>query len=141
MTGVTAVSGRLGKAVIDGELLARLTMWNVNRQAAESAWGDSDSGGFTNRKLARRDATGNIAGKLDSDDYQYNVFDDGDICKLVLWENTTRYWVFPSCLIQNFNLEFNQDTQEVVGWTADFGADGIYYKPGQSGAPNETLPN
>jgi hypothetical protein len=141
MSGVSAVSGVLGKAVIDSDLIARLTSWSVNRQSGESAWGDSDSGGFTNRKRGRRDATGSIAGKLDEDDYQYNVFDDGDIVTLVLWENATRYWVFPSALIQNFQLEFNPDTQDVVGWTADFGADGIYYKPGQSGAPVHTLPS
>jgi hypothetical protein len=141
MSGVSAVSGEIGKAVIDGNLLARLTLWTINRQTSESAWGDSDSAGYTNRKAARRDATGSLAGKLDSDDYQYNIFDDGDIVTLVLWENTSRYWVFPSALIQNFQLEFNPDTKEVVGWTSDFGADGIYYKPGQSGAPSHSLPN
>lgn len=141
MSGVSAVSGEIGKAVIDGELIHRLTVWSINRQSGESAWGDSDSAGYTNRKKARRDATGSIGGKLDDTDYQYNIFDDGDIVALVLWEDTTRYWVFPSALIQNFQLEFNPDTKEVVGWTADFGADGIYYKPGQSGAPVHTLPS
>jgi hypothetical protein len=141
MSGVTAVSGELGKAVIEGELVHRLTNWSINRQANESAWGDSDSGGFTNRKAARRDATGSIGGKLDEDDLQYNIFDDGDIVALVLWEDTTRYWVFPSALIQNFQLEFNPDTKEVVGWTADFGADGRYYKPGEAGAPVHSLPS
>jgi hypothetical protein len=140
MSGVSAVSGELGKAVVDGNLVARITSWSVNRQSNESAWGDSDSGGYTNRKRARRDATGSIAGKLDEDDYQYNVFDDGDIVTLALWEDATRYWAFPSALIQNFQLEFNPDTKEVVGWTADFGADGIYYKPGAAGAPTYTLP-
>ena len=140
MSGESAVSGELGKAVIDDSLVARITTWSINRQSSESAWGDSDSGGFTNRKRARRDATGTISGKLDSDDLQYNLFDDGDIVELVLWEDATRYWVIPRALIQNFQLEFNTDTKEVVGWTASFGADGQYYKPGENGAPVQTLP-
>jgi hypothetical protein len=141
MTGVTAVSGEIGKAVVEGDLIARLTTWSINAQSSESAWGDSDSAGYTNRKKARLDLTGTIGGKLDSDDYVYDIFDEGDIVELVLWENATRYWVLPSCLIQNFQLEFNPDTKEVVGWTADFGADGIYYKPGQQGAPTHSLPS
>ena len=129
MTGVTAVSGEEGFAHVDATLVARLTSWSINRQANESAWGDSDSGGYTNRKRARRDATGTIGGKLDSDDYQYDLFDDGDIVALKLYEDANRFWNFPSALIKNFQLEFNQDTKEVVGWTADWGADGSYSKP------------
>ena len=141
MSGTTAVSGEIGKAVVDGDLIARLTEWTINEESSESAWGDSDSAGYTNRKAARKDATGTIGGKLDSSDYAYNIFRPGDICKLVLWENASRYWVFPSSLIKNFKLTFNPDTKEVVGWTADWGADGIYYAPGQSGASTETLPS
>jgi hypothetical protein len=37
-------------------------------------------------------------------------------------------------------MTYDQDSKEVVEWTADFGADGKYYYPGESGAPVETLP-
>lgn len=141
MTGVSAVSGEIGKAVIDGTLVTRLTLWRINRQTSETAWGDSDSAGFTNRKAARRDLTGSIGGKLDSERYAYNIFDDGDIVTLVLWENATRYWYIGSALIQNFQVEWNPDTKEVVAWTADFGADGRYYRPGEAGAPAASLPS
>ena len=126
---------------MDGTLIARLTVWNLNASTSESAWGDSDSGGYTNRKKARRDGTGSIGGKFDEDDQVYDVFREGDIVTLVLWETATDYWVFPSALIQNFQLEYNPDTKEVVGWTSDFGADGIFYAPGQAGAPTHTLPS
>lgn len=141
MSGSTARSGRDGKAVVEDALIARLTQWNLNETASESAWGDSDSEGFTNRKTARKDATGQIQGKFDEDTPVYQVFRVGDQPKLVLWENADDYWVFPSSHIQSFNLVYDQDTQEVVGWTSDFGADGRYYCPGEDGAPVETLPD
>lgn len=137
----TAISGRLGKAVVDDALILRLTQWTVNPTAGESAWGDSDSAGYTNRKKARLDCTGSIEGKFDTGTKIYTQFVAGDCVKLVLWEDATNYWVFPSVLITSFNFTVNQDNQEVVGWTADFGADGIFYRPGQSGASTETLPS
>lgn len=141
MTGVSARSGELGKAVVDDTLVARLKSWNLNPTSSETAWGDSDSGAYTNRKRARKDATGSMTGAFDSDSKVYDLFEEGDIVKLVLWETATDYWALPSALIQSFDLTYNQDTKEVVEWSADFGADGQYYKPGASGAPTETLPS
>ncbi len=138
--GTTARTGKDAKAVVDEELIARMTAWTFNTSVGETAWGDSDSAGFTNRAAARKDGTGNIAGKFDDDDPAYDLFAAGDIVELVLWENTADYWVLPSSLIQNFNITYDQDTKEVVGWTSDFGADGQYYRPGESGAPSHTLP-
>lgn len=137
----TAVSGRDGKAVVDGSLVARLTQWSINPSTSESAWGDSDSQGYTARARARKDCTGSIQGKFDTGSKIYTLFEAGDIVELVLWEDASNYWAFPRVLITSFNLVFDQDTQEVVGWTADFGADGIFYRPGASGAPTETLPS
>lgn len=144
MSGSTTRSGRLGKAVVDDTLLRRLTQFTINSKAGESAWGDSDSEGHTNRQLARKDRTGKISGKFDTDEPVYNVFEEGDFVKLVLWEDPDEpnaYWVFPSAMIQTFDLVYDQDTQEVVGWTADFGEDGKSYKPGEDGAPAETFPD
>ena len=137
----TSKSGRLGKAVVDDVLVARLTQWSVNPTSSESAWGDSDGAGYTNRAKARLDCTGSIQGKFDTGSTVYATFMPGDIVKLVLWEDATNYWAFPCVLITSFNFTVDQDTQEVIGWSADFGADGIFYRPGQSGAPTETLPS
>ncbi len=43
-------------------------------------------------------------------------------------------------LITGYQLTLDQDSKEVVGWTADFGADGQYYRPGETGQPTETFP-
>jgi len=136
----TAISGRLGKAVVDDALVLRLTQWSINPTAGESAWADSDSAGYTNRKTARLDCTGSIEGKFDTGTPVYTQFVAGDAVQLVLWQDATLYWAFPCVIITGFNFSFNQDSQEVVGWSADFGADGIFYRPGQVGAPSETLP-
>ena len=137
----TARTGKLGKAVHESTLLARITTWSVNESVGETAWGDSDSGNYTNREGARQDCTGTIEGKLDDTSPPYDVFRVGDKPKLVLWENASDYWVFTCCLIQSYTQTVDMDTKEVIGWSANFGADGTYYAPGQSGAPSESLPS
>jgi hypothetical protein len=139
-SSATARTGELGKAVVDDTLIARITQWTFNPTSAESAWGDSDSGGYTNRVGARLDGTGNLTGKFDTSNKVYDLFMPGDTVKLVLWESAADYWVLECALITSFSVTYDQDSKEVVEWTADFGADGKYYYPGEAGAPVETLP-
>lgn len=139
------IKGSGGKVVVNGTLLSRVTQWTLDKATSETAWGDSDSEGYTNRASARKDGTGSLQGKFDTNQKFYNILNDGDIVELDLWEDAdqpspSNVWVFPRALIQSFNLVFDQDTKEVVGWTANFGADGKFYKPGQSGAPSRSLP-
>lgn len=139
-TGVTAQTGVLGKAIVDDVAIARITQWSVNTTVGESAWGDSDCGAFTVRKAARKDATGTVTGKFDTGTPTYTLFQSGDIVKLVLWENAADYWAFPSALIQSYTETVDVDTKEAIEWSATFGADGVYFRPGEAGAPVETLP-
>lgn len=139
-SSASARTGELGKVVVDDALVARITQWSFNPTAAESAWGDSDSGGYTNRVGARKDGTGSMTGKFDEDSKVYDLFMPGDTVKIVLWETATDYWVLECALITSFTVTYDQDTKEVVEWSADFGADGKYYYPGEVGAPAETLP-
>lgn len=133
--------GNLGKVKVDDVSVARITQWELTRTVEESAWGDSDSQGFTNRVKGREDATGSMVGKFDNDDPVYDLFDVGDTVELVLFETLTSYWAFPCALISSFNIAYNQDTKEAVEWNADWGADGIFYRPGAAGAPAETYPS
>ena len=136
----TARTGEDGYVTVDGTLVARLTQWSFNPTAAESAWGDSDSAGYTNRKAARKDGTGSMTGKFDTSNKVYDLFMPGDAVELVLWESKTEYWALPCAIITSFEVTYDQDSKEVVEWTADFGADGKYYYPGESGAPSHTFP-
>lgn len=142
-TGVSAITGKDGQAIVNNVRVPRLTQWNINVTSGESAWGDSDSKGFTARKSGRHDATGSMTGKLDS---TTNVsksaiqgsgnYLQGFSAEVILWETktTSEYWYFPCALITNFSLTVNQDTKEVVEWNMDYGADGIFYRPGQNSA-------
>lgn len=138
----SVLTGNAGKVEVDDTEIARITQWEVNPTAEESAWGDSDSAGYTNRVSGRKDCTGSFAGKFDNDAEVYDLFMPGDIAELVFWQSATpaNYWHFPCALIQGFSMTVNMDTKEAVDWTAEFGADGIFYRPGQSGAPAETYP-
>ncbi len=134
-------TGNAGKVEVDGVAIARITNWELTWVVGETAWGDSDSQGYTNRVAGRKDATGKFTGKFDNDDKVYDLFDIGDTVELVLWENTTSYWAFPCALISSFSISYNLDTKEAVEWNADFGADNIFYRPGQSGAPAHSYPS
>lgn len=143
MSSENTLTGRNGKFVIDDSLVARVTMWSVNPTLASSnEWGDSDSGGYTNRSAGRKDATFEAEGKYDTTDEVYDLFAPGDIAEAVLWMNaSTLYWAFPRALNDDFSLSVDIDSEEVIGWTSSFGADGIFYRPGQGGAPSHSLPS
>lgn len=139
----TARTGVDGKAVVEGELVARLTKWSLSAKAAINEWGDSDGEGYTLALPGRKGATGTIEGKFDEEDEQYNLFAEGDQVELVLWqsEEAQDYWAFPCVIVGEFTLEYDVDGQTVVGWSAPWTSSGRYYRPGQSGAPAHTLPD
>jgi hypothetical protein len=154
--GITARSSTNGQAVINGIYIPRLKQWNIAQSSSESAWGDSDSVGFTNRKKARRDCTGSLTGVQQNgtgigNDIMAIVVNSqpvnpqdlaGRIVSIQLWETgvASDNWWFPSALIQNFNITYDMDTKEVVEWTIDFGADGVFYRPYETatGRPTNT---
>ena len=141
MTSENTLTGRLGDFQVGAVQVARVTTWAVNPTLASSSeWGDSDSGGFTSRAAGRKDGTFTAEGKYATNDEQFDLFQPEDILVAVLWLNRTDlYWDFPRAMNNDFNLTVNIDTEEVIGWTGSWGADGIYYKPGDS--PNaRTIP-
>ena len=143
MSSLNTLTGRNGKFVVDTSLVARTTQWAVNPNLANtSEWGDSDSAGYTNRAAGRRDATFTAEGKYDTSDEVFDLFQPEDVAIAVLWMNaTTLYWDFPRALCSDFNITVNIDSEEVIGFTSSWGADGIFYYPGQSGATARTLPS
>jgi len=142
MSSLNTVTGRNGEHVVGSTRVARITQWQVNPTlATKSEWGDSDCDGYTARAAGRRDATFTSEGKYDTTNEVWDLFQPGDVAISVLWMNAALYWDFPRSLCDDFNLTVNVDTEEVIGWTAGWGADGIYYYPGQSGATTRTLPS
>lgn len=143
MTSATALTGRLGRFVVGTTLIARTTQWAVNHTlATKSEWGDSDGEGYTNRAAGRRDATFTAEGKYDTDDEVWDIFQPEDVAIATLWMNiTTLYWDFPRALCSDFNLTINIDSEEVCGWTSSWGADGVFFYPGQAGVASRTLPS
>lgn len=143
--GTSARSGAGGQAYINGRYVVRLKQWSVSVTASESAWGDSDALGFTNRKLARKDCTGSLTGVQQHSNANtqdiYQIISGstnsrtplaGRVTSLELWEDNFYAgdsWYFPSVLIQNFNITYDMDTMEVVEWTMDFAADGLFFRP------------
>ena len=142
MTSENTLTGRNGKFVVGTTLVARITQWEVNPTLATSnEWGDSDSEGYTNRSAGRRDATFEAEGKYDSTNVVWDLFEPEDIAIAVLWlDNVSLYYDFPRALCLDFNVSVNIDSEEVIGHTSSWGADGIYYYPGKAGATARTLP-
>lgn len=137
MSSEGTLTGRSGKFYVGSTLIARATQWSVNpKLASSSEWGDSDSGGYTNRAPGRRDATFTAEGKYDTEAEVYDYFQPGDyaIPAMLYMSHPSTYWLFPRALCSEFSLVVNIDTEEVVGWTSSWGADGIFYRPGQAPA-------
>ncbi len=131
MSSENTLTGRNGKFSVGGSDVARVTQWAVNPTLATSnEWGDSDSGGFTNRSAGRKDCTFTAEGKYDTADEVFDLFEPGDIVAAILYMlSATLPYTFPRALNNDFNISVNIDTEEVIGWTGAFGADGSYTKP------------
>jgi len=143
MSSLNTLTGRNGKFVVGTTRVTRTTQWGVSPTlATKSEWGDSDSSGFTNRAAGRKDATFNAEGKYETSTEVFDLFQPEDIAIAVLWMNASDlYWDFPRALCMDFGLTVNVDTEEVIGWTSSWGADGVFYRPGEAGATNRTLPS
>jgi len=142
MSSETALTGRTGKFVVGADLVARTTSWAVNPTlAGSSEWGDSDSAGYTNRASGRMDCTFTAEGKYDTGDEVFDLFQPGDILIATLWlDDDSLYWDFPRALNTDFSLTVDIDTEEVIGWTSAWGADGVFHHPGEAGATVRVLP-
>ena len=132
-------TGRNGKVFIyySGAMttIARITGWTVNPALATSnEWGDSDSGGYTNRSRGRLDATFTFAGKYDIATEVFDMFQPGDIAIVHLYIDSAGLikWSFARALCSAFSLEVDVDAETVIGWTSDWGADGSFLYPGET---------
>lgn len=141
MSSLNTLTGILGAHQVGAVLVARATNWAVNPTLASSnEWGDSNTPGFTNRSRGRRDATFTSEGKYDTTNEVFDLFQPGDTTIGVLWINLTLYWDFPRALNNDFNLVVDSDSEEVVGWTSAWGADGVFFAPGEAGATVRVRP-
>lgn len=136
----TIRTSKNSKIVIDDVLLLRMRNATLNANNDEFVWGDSDSGLHSNSIGTRQRTTGTISGLFDEDQTIYSIVREGQISKLVLWEDGTNYWAFPCALLSNLQLTYDQDSKNPIEWSFDYGTDGIYYAPGEAGAPTESLP-
>jgi len=143
MSSLNTLTGRNGKFVVGATLVARCTQWAVTRTlAGGSEWGDSDGAGFTNRASGRKDGTFTAEGKYDTTNQVFDLFQPGDIVEpATLWLNgTSLYWDFPRALCNDFQLTVDVDTEEIIGWTSAWGADGVFTYPGELGAEVRAAP-
>ena len=141
MSSENTLTGRNGKVQVASSTVSCVTSWDVNpTMDSSSEWGDSCSAGYTARAAGRRGATATVEGKLKTTDEVYDLFTPGDIAILTLWlDATSLYWDFPRALCSDFSLTVDVDTEEVIGWTSDWGNDGIFHRPGQAGAASRSL--
>ena len=155
MSGSTALTGRNGAFWVNmltgmddvsdltpDNAIARITQWAVNPTLATSTeWGDSGlagSNGFTNRAAGRDDNTFTAEGKYDTGAEVFDIFEPEDFAAAALILDDSDgdlHWSFPRAMCTDFNITVNIDTEEVIGWTSSWGSDGIFYRPGQDGAP------
>ena len=124
----TAVTGRGGTVSYGGSTIARITQWTVNETMdSSSEWGDSDSNGYTVRAAGRRGATVDTEGKYDTGAADASdLFSPGDIATVVCGSDGAIDYTFTRALCSDFSMTVNIDTEEVIGWTASFGNDGVY---------------
>lgn len=167
-TSQYTLTGRQGEVYVDSVRVRRITSWSVNPTLATSTeWGDSDVNGFTARAAGRWDCTFTTEGKYDTrantvfEQFQPGLSGNPNIsttepssynyATVYLWieaEPTStppgvvddNFWYFPRALCTDFSMTVDVDTEEVIGWTASWGADGRFFFPNQTGAEGVSAP-
>lgn len=147
--GGSASTGEEATVVLNDVVVVRSVSWSVNENPNVQEWGDNNSGKYTNRRVTRLSATGSVAGKLDCDK-NINIHSHSASnqklselsAELILWEANAGncYWAFPCVVITSSTHEADMETNEITTWAFDFGSDGEYFRPGESGAPSKDYP-
>lgn len=139
---LTAITGKDGVIFCDGNRVARITNWSLDANGGETTWADSDSAGYINRLPQNRDLTGTADFKLDTTCPQWIDIREGECCNLILAISdglgtapAALAWQLPVAVIIRFSLTINVNDAEVVEGSVDFGNSGVYYAPGEAGAP------
>ncbi len=125
---MSVISGKDGKVMIGATTLADITFWTLATASNNPAYASSATSGHKKRVAGVKDASGSIQGKLDVADPVTDDFDEGDAVTLLLYIDATRFYSVPA-IIDSINFEVDIDTGEVIGWTADYSADGAWTKP------------
>lgn len=140
---ITGVGGRLMKGDTGSlEIVARIQTWSIDPSVGDNAWGDSDGAGFTLRRAGRKDMTGSVTGKYDTSSKIFHPtnFREGTELDLALFAAAGTYWYVPVVITSGPAFEIDVDTEDVVGWSFDFGSTGRFYLPGEAGIPVVSLP-
>ncbi len=140
----TASSGTSGAVWCGAQRIARVTSWNLDATTDSKTFHDSGGGGtnsvkgYMNRIPGPRDLTGSIEFKYDLTFPQDRRFREGRCCQLVLGihETNSVAWIIPQALIERLTISVDIDGGDPTEGSFDFGSDGIYYAPGEAGAPN-----
>ena len=115
--------------------VARATRWTFKQEPSETVtWADSDTGGYTTTVAGARRIKATTSGKFDNENSQWSLFKGGDRVDLWLALDSRApvphpgYWasrgygsiVLTGALCLNFQLDVSINSEEVVGWTAEW---------------------
>ena len=111
-------------------VVARITRWEMKAAlAGVKKWADSDTAGYMARSAGAKDCTFTTEGKYDFGSASYLLFAPGDTLAVALVMDSTLFWNFPMALCEDFNMIVNVDTEEVIGWSANWGINGPFFRP------------
>ncbi len=125
---MSVISGKDGKVMIGVAAVADITYWSFSTAAQNPAYASSATAGHRKRLGGVKDGGGVIRGKLDIADAVTDDFNEGDAVTLLLYLNATKFYSVPA-VIDRLQFEVDIDSGDVVGWEAEFSANGAWTKP------------
>ena len=125
---MAVISGKDGEVKIGANSLADITGWSFNTTSNNPAYASSSTGGYKKRVAGVRDASGNIAFKLNTSNPIGDEFEEGDEVTLLLHVDASNFYSVPA-VIDSLSLEVDIDSGDVVGGTAGFSANGAWTNP------------
>ena len=131
-----AVSGQYGNAKIGVSQVAETTKWTLTANCNAFRYGSNVDNGSRTTVAGKKEADLALEGKYDPSNPLPSQFDVGASVTFNLYLTAIGFFSVPA-VIKSIKYNVDMDTGEIVSWTADAWANGVWQNPasGEMAAP------
>lgn len=122
------ISGKDGDVKIGSTAICEIRKWSFSPKANNPSYASNKTAGYTRRVPGIKDGSGSMEGAWDPASPAVAVIDPATAVTLKLYINATQFYEVPS-VIDEFGLNVEVESGEIVSWTSTFSANGAWTNP------------
>jgi len=127
MAGV-GFSGKDGDIKIGATAISEIKAWTFNPKSTNPRYASGATGGYKRTVAGVKEGSGTMTGVYSNASPHIAVIDVGTSVTLKLYLDTTHFFSVPS-VIDDYKMNVDIDSGEIVGWEGAFSTDGAWTNP------------